>query len=461
MRVHVFICAFAAACAASAAVAQPAAKPAPAEDAPSNSVRDQPGYVGQPQNPLDRKHLGPESKGESPRETKRWPALPPIRIRAEVFRVDETPLRDVTRHYTGHSQLTPDGSYVVFTATDGVYAAPTGGGETRKLGPRAPFVRTTPDGRYVITPGSAWRRVSLLADDEPLDISPRIMRTASSSSVLSNRHVAFVTAKGGLAIASVADGTARTLSVDRPRESHCHAGVGFPRALSPDGMWFVYQHGCSTYEVVRTNGRDRRALSMLEPRFVKDDVVVGYRKGKRPLLVVERLSTKERWVVPDVSFSHQAQPVGDSLALLQADNEGRLVYVDLVKRNKRVLHDGDNGRVTSFVRVTPDGKRGLYATMTTGSCSVFQVDLKTGLRQLLAQAEYSSQCFLEPLGNEKAAFFTWGRGARGVRAIIASVDLTTGVVTQLGPVLRGAGNLHTAGGTISLGIGMTLYVARP
>jgi hypothetical protein len=90
------------------------------------------------------------------------------------------------------------------------------------------------------------------------------------------------------------------------------------------------------------------------------------------------------------------------------------------------------------------------------ACAVHQVDLQSGKRQRLALVEGNSQCFIKPLGSKRAVLYSWGGPA-----IVATIDLKTGVVRRLDVPPKSIGNLNTAGGSVTLNAKGRLYLGRP
>jgi hypothetical protein len=198
-----------------------------------------------------------------------------------------------------------------------------------------------------------------------------------------------------------------------------------------------------------------------------DHFIVGSVQGDDGKMVRDRLEVMSlsnmsmRWTIGGTMLGSQPRRVPGRLALLQSDRKSRLVLIDLEKMKMRVLHQGD-GKVTSFVEVTPDGKRGLYATMHKNACAVHQVDLQSGRRQRLALVEGGMQCFIKPLGTKRAVLYSWGahKGWSG-GAIVATIDLKSGVVRRLDVPPDGVGNLNTAGKSVTLNTRGRLYLGRP
>ena len=385
----------------------------------------------------------------------------PVRVRAEVYREDGPALRLVSKNATGHSALTPDGKYLIYIDAGGLFVVSTRGGVPRRLAAAAPYFRFTPDAKYVLIPGSAWRRLSLDSQDGPIDVAPKERRHQLCGAAFSNNHVAFITAQGPMAVGSILEGTSIRLPVKPPKDGRCHAGAGYPRAFSPDGKWLLFQHGCYGNQIIRIDGTERRDIGLVSAMFV-DDLIVGSvqdDKGKMVLDLLEVVSLSDkskRWKVEGTLLGSQPRRVPGRLAILQSDHKNRLVLIDLEKMKMRVLHQGD-GRVTSFVEVTPDGKRGLYATQHgKKACAVHQVDLKSGKRQRLALVEGSSQCFIKPLGSQRAVMYAWGSGA-----IVATIDLKTSVVRRLKVPPNSIGNLNTAGNSVTLNTSGRLYLGQP
>jgi hypothetical protein len=388
------------------------------------------------------------------------PIQQPLKVRAEVYKEDGPALRLISETATGHSALTPDGRYLVYIDSGGLFAVSTKGGKPRRLAPAATYFRFTPDARYVIIPASPWRRLSLNSQDGPIDVAPKERRHRLCGSSFSNSHVAFITAQGPMAVASILEGTSIRLPVEPPKDGRCHAGAGYPRGFSPDGKWLVFQHGCYGNEIIRVDGSERRDPRLVSAMFV-DDLIVGSVQGDDGKMVLDRLEVvslsdkSKRWTVEGTYLGSQPRRVPGRLDLLQSDRSSRLVLIDLEKMKMRVLHEGD-GKVTSFVEVTPDGKRGLYATMHKKACAVHQVDLQSGKRQRLALVEGNSQCFIKPLGSKRAVLYSWGGPA-----IVATIDLKTGVVRRLDVPPKSIGNLNTAGGSVTLNAKGRLYLGRP
>jgi hypothetical protein len=385
----------------------------------------------------------------------------PLKIRAEVYREDGPALRLVSKTATGHSALTPDGRYLIYIDSGGLFVMSTKGGPPRKIGAAAPYFRFTPDAKYVLVPGSAWRRLSLGSQDGPIDVAPKERRHQLCGSAFSDTHVAFITAEGPMAVASILEGTSIRLPVEPPVDRRCHAGAGYPRAFSPDGQWLLFQHGCYDNELIRVDGTQRRHIGLVSAMFV-DDLVVGNVEDKNGRIVFDRVEVvslsdkKKRWKVKGTLLGSQPRRVPGKRAILQRDSEYRLVLIDLEKMKMRVLHQGDE-RVTNSAEVTPDGKRGLYTTQHQKvGCAVHQVDLESGKRQRLALVEGASQCFIKPLGNKRAVMYAWGKGA-----IMATIDLKTAVVRRLDVPPNSIGNLNTAGKSVTLNANGRLYLGRP
>jgi hypothetical protein len=388
------------------------------------------------------------------------PQAQPVKVRAEVYQEGGPALQLISKTATGHSALTPDGKYLIYIDADGLFALSTKGGKPRKLGAAASYFRFTPDGKYVLVPGTAWRRLSLDSQDGPIDVAPKERRHQLCGSAFSNSHVAFITAQGPMAVASILEGTSIRLPVKPPKDGRCHAGAGYPRGFSPDGKWLVFQHGCYGNEIIRVDGSERRDIGLVSAIFV-DDFIVGSVQDDNGKMVLDRLEVvslsdkSKRWTVEGTYLGSQPRRVPGRLAFLQSDRNNQLVLIDLEKMKMRVLHRGD-GKVTSFVEVTPDGKRGLYATQHgRAGCAVHQVDIESGKRQRLALVEGGRQCFIKPLGSKRAVLYSWG-GA----AIVATIDLKTGVVRRLDVPTDSIGNLNTAGKSVTLNAKGRLYLGR-
>jgi hypothetical protein len=388
------------------------------------------------------------------------PPSAPIAIEAASYDARGPAPRVLSRTFTGHSLLTRDGAQVVYVDADGLFVAPTAPGKARKLDEPAPFFRLTPDARYVLVPGEPFKRLSVRAEDGPTAIGYRERVNRPTGGPISNEHIAFITADGPIAVASVVEGTSTRLPMGVPEDRRCHHGAGFPHALSDDGKWLAFQHGCSANELIRIDGTRRQKLGAATPRFVGDVVVWTDIPGDRKVQVMD-LTTEKRWHFAGTNLGHGARRVPGRRAFFQADRDNRLLLIDVDKNEVRTLHQGEE-RVTSFVRVTTDGKRGLFATMHGESCAVHEVHLESGKYRRLALAKNARQCFIEPIGARRAVLYAW-RAGTGTRpeAIIASIDLDTGHVRRLGPVLRATGNLTAAGETFTLSAGETLYVGRP
>ena len=388
------------------------------------------------------------------------PPPQPVKVRAEVYQEDGPALQLISETATGHSAMTPDGKYLIYIDAGGLFAMSTLGGKPRKLAPAARYFRFTPDAKYVLIPGKAWRRLSLNSQDGPIDVAPKETRHYLSGGAYSNTHLAFITHQGPMAVASILEGTSIRLPVKPLKDGRCHAGAGYPRAFSPDGQWLLYQHGCYGNEIIRIDGTERRALGLCSAVFV-DHFIVGSVQGDDGKMVLDRLEVVSlsnmsmRWTVEGTMLGSQPRRVPGRLAILQSDRKNRLVLIDLEKMKMRVMHEGD-GRVTGFVEVTPDGKRGLYATMHKKACAVHQVDLQSGKRQRLALVEGNSQCFIKPIGSTRAVLYSWGGPA-----IVATIDLKTGVVRRLDVPTKSIGNMNTAGKSVTLNAKGRLYLGRP
>lgn len=385
-------------------------------------------------------------------------------VRAERFTADGPAPRLVSEGAPGHFAFTADGKRLLFVQGANLVAAPVREGEPRVLGPASYFL-PTPDGRFVIVPGTPWTRLSVSGADGKVTLARGEVANALSGNAVGNTRLAFITAEGPMAVATLDEGTSVRLPVDAPKDARCHAGAGYPRAFSADETWLLFQHGCEAVDLIRPDGTDWRRLGLVTAFFV-GDVVVGNARAEGgstglpgPPLHVVPLKGGDRWTLPGVVLSPTIRPVPGRRAFLQADRDERQVLVDLDAKATRVLHEGD-GRVTSFLETTPDGTRALYATMQDGSCAVHQVDLAKGKRQRLAAVDGAQQCFIKPAGPRRAVLYTWRASSReDGEALVATVDLDSGHVRQLGQALRGVGNFYTSDGAVAVTAGNRLYLA--
>ncbi len=390
--------------------------------------------------------------------TKAPPGAAPahIRVDAEVYRTDGPPLAPVAAA-SGQAMLTPDGKQVVYLAETGLYAVSTNGGTSRKLADNVRYFRLTPDGRYAIIPGGPFRRVAVTGDPAPRQIATS--ETAHGSPLVSNKHAAFTAADGTIVIATLLKGTSRRLVMDPPTDKRCHFGAGNPIRFSPDSKLLTIQSGCDQEWLVKTNGKGLQLLPFISGHF-SGPFIFGSPKGESGMkaqIVVLDPKTKETWTVEGVDYSPFRVVVPGQLAFIQANGQ-KLEYVDLKARKVVTLHTGE-GNVTGFISTTPDGETALYAVQSAGHCSIHSVAIATQSRQQLARVENTTQCFIHPLSNDAAAAHFWGHPSG--EAIVAHVDLKTGVVARMGPPLKAIGTLSTSGGAVLLTARPVVYAAPP
>lgn len=389
-------------------------------------------------------------------------APPPLTIRAE--HLDETAAGPhlVSSTLTGHFAFTADGASLVYLDASGLFAIAPREGQPRPLAPAAAYFTLSADGRYALVPGGAWKRLSVSGKNGPIDLAKGEQPHALTGFATSATHLAFLTAQGAMAVTSFDEGTSVRLPVEAPKTAQCHAGSGFPRAFSADGRWLLFQHGCESNDLIRPDGSERRRTGLVSAAFVGDvlagnarDETVKFGPAIPPLKVIP-LDGSPPWSVPDVVLGPMPKPLPGRRAFVQTDAKNLVWLVDLDAKKARVLYEG--GRVTSFLEPTPDGKRVLFATQADDSCAVHQVDVASGKPQRLALVDGAQQCFIKPAGNGRAVLYAWRASSReDGEAVLAAVDLDTGVVHPLGPHLQGVGNFHVAGTAYAVTAGSRLY----
>jgi hypothetical protein len=437
---------------ANAARAEPPAKASPAP-APTKGS-------GVPRKP-DLKRPPPDPEPTTDLQPAPAAAPTPLRLRAESLAPDGPPLKLVSTGVAGQFALTADGAWLVYLDSTGLFALPTRDGAPRKLAPSTLFFTLTPDSRFALVPEAAWTRLSLSGKDGPVVVARGEALHQLSGFSVSKRHVAFIAADGSVVVAALDEGTARRLSLEPPKDTRCHAGAGYPRGFSDDGEWLLLQRGCTGLDAVHPDGSGLHRLPTGSGVLV-GNLVVGQRllpDSGLPMekeLVVTPLKGGDGFTIRGANLSPFAKAMPGNKALLQDDGEGRLTLVDLEKKLVRVLYEGAVP-VLPFFEPTPDGQRALFATRSEGHCTVNQVDVATGKRQQLADVEGAEQCFIKPAGNARAVLYAWRSG----EAVLASIELKTGVVRRLGQPLSEVGNFQVSEGAVVVTAGQRLLLGRP
>lgn len=444
---------------AGAVLAGPPAKPRPAPPPDDADVKVDRG--GRPQ-PLPDGAIRFQTSRPAP-QPKALPPRPPLALRAERVEKPAPAPRLVSESMSGHFALTADGAALVYLDGAGLFAVPPREGTPRQLGPVSPYFTLSADGRYAVVPGAAWKRLDVSGKNGPIDLAKAEQAHALSGFATSATHLAFITAAGPMAVTSFEEGTSVRLPVEPPKSAQCHAGAGYPRAFSADGRWLLYQSGCESNDLIRPDGSGRRRTGLVSALFVADVLAGNARDETKPgsglpapPLKVVPLDGSAPWAVPDVVMSPMPKALPGRRAFVQTDAKSVVWLVDLDAKKARVLYEG--GRATNFLEPTPDGKRVLFGTQADGRCAVHQVDVASGKHQQLAVIEGAQQCFIKPAGPTRAVLYAWSASSReDGEAVLAAVDLDTGVVTPLGPPLRGVGNFHVAGHAYAVSAGSRLY----
>lgn len=354
---------------------------------------------------------------------------------------------------TGAFDVTPDGKHLVFIDGEGVKRFTFTTGELKTLGKGSGWLLLSRDNQYAVVPGAPLTRYSVAGKDGALTLAKTAQVHALTGLTIGPKHFAFIDADGALTTTALDEGTSVKLPIPMPKTQQCHMGTGFPRSLSDDGKWLLFQHGCTDHGVIRVDGTGLRLTGLISAKFV-GDLLVGTR-AEGGVFEVSALDGSNPQKLEGSVFHGFMTPLPQRSAMLVA-NADRLDLVDFKeKKTRTLLTTAPGGSVIPFLDVSADGKSVFVPTQLTEGCEVFRVDVTSGKKQRLASLEGPRQCFVKSAGPTKAGLYAWTEG----NAALYSMDLISGRVERLGPPIIGVGNFMAGTNALVINSGGQLRVA--
>ncbi|MFO0595086.1 MAG: hypothetical protein U0228_07275 [Myxococcaceae bacterium] len=383
------------------------------------------------------------------------PLISPPVFRAEVVKPGAAPTlidEGATSAVSG-----PEGRAVAWLARGQLQVLDLGRGATKPktLGPAAGWLKPSPDGRFVVSPGSPLQRDGLETKDGRITLAKGEALHQLTGLAIGRTHFGFISGAGRVVVASLDEGVARSLVVDAPKDARCHMGDGFPRDFTADGQWLMFQSGCDAHGAAKVDGSALVKLDFDSAKVVGQHVVGSKSNGP---IQVAALDTQERWTIPNSSLAPFpfVYPLEGRAAFVQANHDG-LEFVDLREKTVRmVLPAGEVGPVSSFLSPASDGQRVLAIRQGATACELHLVDLRPGAKSsTLARLDGVTMCEARWAGPKRAVLYGWG----GASSVLADIDLQTLVLRTHGGLLGPPGNvMASTKGALVVSGGRVLFV---
>lgn len=377
----------------------------------------------------------------------------PPKLTAESLGEGPAP-KVLTTSATGSFDVSPDGKHLVFIDAEGVKRLTLATGELKTLGKGGGWMQISRDSQYVVVPGAPLTRYALAGKDGPIALAKTLQVHALTGLTIGPKHFAFIDGAGALSVAALDEGTTVKLPIPMPKTQQCHMGAGFPRSMSDDGKWLLFQHGCTDHGVIRVDGTGLRMTGLVSAKFVGDLLVGARAEGGE--WEVASLDGSKTWKLEGSRFHGFMTPLPQRSAMLVA-NADKLELVEFrEKRTRTLLTASPGGSVSPFIDVSADGKSVFVPTQLSEGCELFRIDLASGKKQRLAALEGPRQCFIRGAGPTKAGIYAWTEG----NAVLYAVDLISGRVERLGPPIVGVGNFIAGQDTLVVNSGGQIRVAE-